>query len=559
MANIQGAPNLTGQQALVIDPNSGMRQAIGAGLNDCGVTQIDYVSRLADAMARLGQTPYDIVLSEFDLGGGLDGVHLFEACHRHQLLKPSCVFMVVTGERRSSQVMSAAELAPDGYLLKPFSSADFVQRLMIALARKAQLRPIDEATRTGDYLAAIAACDAVQPQPDTLARAKGRLLTLLGEHVQARDFYREVLASRDAPWAMLGLARSQFALRQYDEAQLLYERVRTEHDLVIEAYDGLARTLQALGDAQGAQAVLADAVQRSPLVAQRQRALGRLALRNGERAVAEGALAQAVELARTAITRDPAVYSELARAQLANADVLGAQRTAAQVKRDFRHDEVALVVSDLIEGEAFAALKERDKAERSLTAARERLDAMADVPAGVLLELAHSCYARRDVESGERYVKHALRVRNDDAEVAGAVEALYHGIGRPELAAPLIQSANQDIVEVNNEAVRAANAGDYAGAAERFISALETLPGNLQVLLNAANALLVCVNKAGWDVRYMETAQQYLERARRLDPSNGKARQLQDAFRRTQRRYGVDAALLQNDAAPPAPSVDSKA
>ena len=555
MANAPGVPDLTGQQALVIDPNSGMRQAIGAGLNECGVTQIDFVGRLPDALARLAQTPYDIVLSEFDLGAGLDGVHLFEACQRHQLLKPSCVFMVVTGERRSSQVMSAAELAPDGYLLKPFSSADFVQRLSMALARKAQLRPIDAATRTGDYLAAITACDAQQPMPDALARAKGRLLSLLGEHDKARDFYREILAGRDAPWAMLGLARAQFALKQYDEAGLLYERIKNQHELVIEAYDGLARTLQAQGDAKAAQAVLADAVQRSPLVAQRQRALGRLALRNGESATAEAALAQAVELARTAINRDPAVYAELARAQLANADVLGAQRTAAQVKRDFRHDEVALAVCDLIEGEAFAALKEKDKAARALANARERLDAMADPPAGVLLELAQSCYRNRDAEGGERYVKHALRVRNDDAELAGAVEALYHGIGQPELAAPLIQSANQDIVEVNNEAVRAANAGDYVGAAERFISALETLPGNLQVLLNAANALLVCVNKAGWDVRYMETAQRYLERARKLDPANGKARQLQDAFRRTQRRYGVDVAMPQSEP----PTLDTKA
>ncbi|WP_051710675.1 response regulator [Andreprevotia chitinilytica] len=543
MAAIAGAPNLHGQLALVIDPASGMRQAIGAGLNDCGVTQIDYVSRLPDAMARLGQTPFDIVLAEFDLGGGLDGVHLFEACQRHQLLKPSCVFMVVTGERRLSQVMSAAELAPDGYLLKPFSSADFVQRLQLALARKAMLRPIDEQTRAGDYMAAIEKCDAIQPMPDPLLRAKGRLLTLLGDHAGARDFYREVLAGREVAWAMMGLARSQFSLKQYDEARVLYERVKLEHELVMEAYDGLARTMQAQGDMAAAQAVLEEATRRSPLVALRQRALGRLALRNDVNNVAQAALEQAVELSRTAMNRDPAVYAELARAQIANSDVLGAQRTVERVKRDFRHEEMALVVADLIDSAAQTALGEKEKAMRAITVARERIDEMADPPAGVLLELAQACFAVRDVDAGEAYVKHALRVRNEDADIASTVEALYHGLGRPEVAAQLIQSANQDIIEVNNEAIRAANSGDYTGAAERFISALETLPGNLQVLLNASNALLVCVNKEGWDARYMELSQEYLARARKLDPANGKARQLLDVYRRTQRRYGVDVIL----------------
>ncbi len=61
------------------------------------------------------------------------------------------------------------------------------------------------------------------------------------------------------------------------------------------------------------------------------------------------------------------------------------------------------------------------------------------------------------------------------------------------------------------------------------------------MLLNAANTLLTCVNQEGWNERYMTLVHQYLQRVRRLDPANGKARQLNEAFRRTQFRYGIDA------------------
>lgn len=88
-------------------------------------------------MARINAHGYDVVLCEYDLGQGFDGLHLFESCQQHQLLKPSCIFMMVTGERRLAQVMGAVELVPDGYLLKPFSGAEFANRIARRSSAKA--------------------------------------------------------------------------------------------------------------------------------------------------------------------------------------------------------------------------------------------------------------------------------------------------------------------------------------------------------------------------------------------------------------------------------------
>ncbi|WP_255991478.1 response regulator [Chitinolyticbacter albus] len=550
MAEIRRPPTLAGGRALVIDRASEMRAALGRGLNELGIVEIDFAARSADAVARLNQSGYDIVLCEFDLGQGFDGIHLFETCQRHQLLKPSTIFMVVTGERRVAQVMSAAELAPDDYLLKPFSGGELIARIERAMRRKGHFRVIDEAVRAGDYLAALAACDTALTGDDLtevagFRRMKGRLLAQIGEHASARDLYRELLAEHEVVWALLGLGRAQFALHQYGEAQQCFERVRVEHELVIEAYDWLARTLVAQGDAAGAQAVLAEAAAKSPLVAQRQRALGRLAHRNGDLATAETGINQAIELARTSFWRDPALYGELARVQLERGDPGAARRTAARLKHDFRGDAAAGVVQQLIAAAVTEELggdsrAERDKARQMLEEACAELDAIDDAPASVLLEVAHACYARRMREVGEGYARAALRSSHDDMELIASVEGLYRAIGEPETGTALVRAATADILELNNEAVRAAQSGDLAGAAERFVTALESLSGNVQVLLNAVNAILALVNRDGWHAQYMALAHTYLVRARKLDPGNGKARQLLDAYRRTLRRYGVD-------------------
>ncbi|WP_375592024.1 tetratricopeptide repeat protein [Chitiniphilus eburneus] len=550
MAEQQRFPSLSGGRALVIDRASEMRAALGQGLAACGIANVDYVARVSDALARLNQSSYDIVLCEYDLGQGFDGVNLFETSQRHQLLKPSTIFMVITGERRLAQVMSAAELAPDDYLLKPFSGGELISRIERALRRKGRFRVIDDAVRVGDYLAAVSACDEVlaAEAPDAIEfrRMKGRLLAQVGEHSAARDLYRELLAERDAPWALLGLGRAQFSLQQYDEAQQCFERVKQENELVIEAYDWLARTMVAQGDPKTAQEVLQDAARRSPLVAQRQRALGGLAHRNGDLAAAEAGLAQAIELSRGSFWRDPATYGELARVQLERGDIGAARRTSTRLKHDFRGDAAADVLLQLVDAAVTEQMGgdsklERDKARQKLKEACEQLETLDDVPAGVLLEAAHACYARRQRDQGEAFVRKALRSSHDDTELLARVEGLYQALGEPETGSSLIAAATQDILELNNEAVRAVQAGDLAGAAQRFVGALESLPGNVQVLLNAVHTILSLINRDGWNPQYMLLAEQYLARAKRLDPANGKTRQLIDAYRRTQRRYGVDA------------------
>jgi DNA-binding response OmpR family regulator len=87
-------------------------------------------------LRQVGRTPFDIILSDYLLEDGRDGQQLLEELRQQHLVPLSTVFMMITSERAYHNVVSVAELAPDDYLIKPFTADDLHGRLVRALYRK---------------------------------------------------------------------------------------------------------------------------------------------------------------------------------------------------------------------------------------------------------------------------------------------------------------------------------------------------------------------------------------------------------------------------------------
>ncbi|MBP7581448.1 MAG: response regulator, partial [Vogesella sp.] len=126
----------TKKQFLVVDCVPEMQRAMSMTLQSFGAEKVEYAGKASDALVKLMRYDFDVVLCDYDLGGGSDGLYLYEEAKERNLLKQSCVFMIVSGERRAAKVLSAAELAPDGYLLKPFTGEELAKRLEVAMRRR---------------------------------------------------------------------------------------------------------------------------------------------------------------------------------------------------------------------------------------------------------------------------------------------------------------------------------------------------------------------------------------------------------------------------------------
>jgi len=56
---------------------------------------------------------YDIVLSDYNLGGNIDGQHILETTRKNYSLDHSAIFMMITADTTYESVVSAVEYEPD--------------------------------------------------------------------------------------------------------------------------------------------------------------------------------------------------------------------------------------------------------------------------------------------------------------------------------------------------------------------------------------------------------------------------------------------------------------
>lgn len=527
---------------LVIDAVQEMRSAMNATLSSFGVTKIEYSHRATEAIGMVKRGDYDVILCDFDLGHGYDGLHLLEELKHRNLIKPSAIFMIVTGERRSRMVISAAELAPDDYLLKPFTGEELKQRLDRIYNKKVEFESLDAAMLNEDYFKALNECNERIGRKDPFLidflKMKGKIALTIGDYGQARDTYQMVLNAREIPWAKVGLAKALFHLKDYPASRALFEGILAENDRVMEAYDWLAKLHQAEHEHQEAQATLQKALDLSAANVSRQKKLGEVAMRNGDFETAAKSFQQTINIAKYSFWRDAGDYSSLAKAHLGAGNVNEAAKAAADVRREFRYDAKAEMLATVMETQVAIKQGNDSRAQQILNKAKQQFASLGDeVPDQFALELAEVCYHLGEDAAAGEIVQKLVRNHHEDTAMLERVSAMYEAVGKPELGQEMIENTAKAIVGINNEAVRMAQSGDLEGAVQKFIKAVDEMPANVQVMLNAVNAMLAYVSRLGWHQEYMELAQAYLERVKALEPASVKYLKLKDAYQTARRRF----------------------
>ncbi|MBV8678846.1 MAG: response regulator [Aquitalea sp.] len=534
---------------LIIDSLPEMQRALAMTLASFGADKVEYASKASDALAKMAKFEFDVVLCDYDLGNGYDGLYLFEEVKERNLIKQSCVFMIVTGERRAQRVISAAELAPDDYLLKPFTGEVLSQRLEKAMRRREAFRVVDEAVMRHEYLAAIDACSRKISQRGEFTldfmKLKGSLAQKIGDFDTARSLYMEVLRLKPLAWAKLGLAKSLTGLKSYDEAKLLFEEVLTDNGRVMEAYDWLAKLHRIHHDLDGAQSTLEKATMLSPVVLRRQKQLAEVALLNKDLETAEAACEETLNIAKYTWHRSPTHYAMLARVQLARGETGTAARTLGNLRRDYRYNETGEWMCTVIDSQLQTKLGNREKARGLLLDAEQRYQTLVDtLPPDAQMEFARACFAQGKQEAGNAAMRDLVRNNHDNEELLATIGGMFEEVGLGEMGRQLIAENVQSVLELNNQAVREAQAGRFEQAIERFVKAHEEMPHNVQVMLNLTNATMAYVHGSGWHESHMRRAYDMLVQVREQSPTNIKFQKILKAWRQLVEKMGKPQWVL---------------
>ena len=531
---------LDGLTALIIEPHQGMRASIHNMLNLCGLTKIEHAGASNVAIKHLTVKPFDLILCEYDLDGGQDGQQLLEDLRHHKIIPLSTMFFMVTAEGNFGKVISAAELTPTDYILKPFTADRLLERIAKALEKRNAFMPIYQLMEVGNQRDAIDACVAGMKTHPRYAidfmRLRAELHMVLGEPAEAEPIYQQLFDAKQIGWARLGVAKTLFLRERYGEAREILELLVENNKKFVDAYDWLARTLAAMGDMAASQAVLADAVSVSPHAVRRLRKLGEVALETGDTEMAEKMLKQVVSKAKYSEFRDPEDHVKLVQTLVRKGDPVQAAAVIRDLDKSMGGQRNTSACSAISSALVHEYTGNETRLAESLSAALAACKDSQGLSADMKMELARNCLQNNMEEGAQEVMREVMRNAPNNAAMAKAM-SVFEKAGKPDLAATIANESRQSIAEMVAAGANKAKEGDYRGAVALMVEAVNKVPDNPQVVFNAAVAVLKCLENMGWEERLGQYALSLIDTVRRLDPVNPKLPALAGLHQQILKKY----------------------
>lgn len=520
--------DLSSKYGLFIDDVPEMRSTVRIQMADAGLEKCDVVRNIKEAMDKLAGRKYDIILCDYNLGQGTDGQQFLEMLRRRKMLPLSVAFIMITGESSYEHVATAAEYAPDDYLLKPFTAETLRQRLERVFDRKAALAPIyRELARPGHRHQALAACDELLAAKTRYSldvlRQKGELLLAMHRTDEALALYQEVLKQRSTPWAEVGKARALIANGHEEAARSELELALEAYPNYLAAYDTLAAVVEK-HDKATAQRIVERALSVAPST-QRQRHIGALALENRDFARAETAFRRAVDKDRSGFFKEHGDYAGLAKAYAEQGKTREALTAARNMSQHFPRTPELVARQAAVESQVHARSGNAALAQAAMETALATMRT-ADLDPDTSLEVAQACFVTGKREQATEIIRSVAEEHHDDDRIfAGALD-VFTAAGMAEEGSALLDETRRRMIRLNNDAVGLAKSGHLNEAIAMLRTAADRLPHNAQIAINAAAAMMMRMQEKGTDVGQLALARRYLKRARNIDADHP---QLDDA------------------------------
>ena len=404
-------------------------------------------------------------------------------------------------------------------------------RLMKLMEKKDSLAEISKALQKQDHLTAIKLCDKqLQNKPKNrleLLKLKGELLEILGDYDKAITLYEELLKERSILWASLGLGRIQYCQRHFEQAKAVFENLIKENAAFVTAYDWLAKTLEKLGDSKQSQKVLTEAVAKSPKTILRQRSLAEISFKNRDFDTSESAFKKAVRIGKNSCYKNPTDYTGLAKTLVEKDSPIEALKVVASIKQEFHENTGADLQAAVLEGMIYQRQDQREQCEKAINKA---LDHYSKQPDGlsheVTMDLAKVCFSAGQKEKGHELIKQLICDHHENEDILSQAKQLYSDVGMEQEGNDLISLAYKEVVEINNRGVKLATEGKFEESIELFVKAAKAMPNNLTINLNAAQTLIMQMQKTNSSKSDPNLAGIYLDRVRTINPANEKLQKL---------------------------------
>jgi len=527
---------LKGKKALIVEDFFSFRNTIKKMVKSFGLTDIDEAADGKEAIARLSQKKYDIILCDYNLGPGKDGQQVLEEARHREYIDYSTVFIMATAENTMDMFMGAIEYEPDDYMVKPFTRETLERKLRDWVNKKENLKDIERAFAKKDYEKVITLCDGlISGNPKNLAqlfKLKGEALIRKGDYPEAATFYEKVLTMGNMPWAILNLGKIRYIIGDYDEAKAIFQGLIAENDKIVSAHDWLAKVHEKTGNTQEAQKILQDAVRISPKAILRQKALGDVAYKNKDLAVAEQSFKEAVKQGKHSFFKSASDYTSLAKVLVDKNEPQEGLSVLSEAGREFTDSTEAALQISVTEVLTLKKMNREEDAKKALDKVSKLTAKLpGKMSTDVELDLAKALISSGDEKTGNAIIRRLVQSNHEDLELISTVQNVYKDLNIGDKGQQIIAVAREEVITLNNNGVRLVKEGNFAEAIKLFDQAVDNLPDNKIINANAAQAFIVFMKKKGRNTDLLKKTKECLDRVNTIDPAYKNLRTLMTAYK----------------------------
>lgn len=487
-----------------------MRDQIRQSMSNVGCKRFKAVATVQLALETLRKEQFDLILCDYNLGENTNGQQFLEYIRTRDLISRNTLFTMITGEQTYQKVMIVAECAPDDYLLKPFTPTQLNARIDRLVDRQEVLQGIDRASDMKRWDLVIAECDRLLASRSKYVfdalKIKGTALLKSDRAKDARRHYEQVLQQKPLGWAKVGLAKAMEAEGDIDDACALLQEIIAESPLVMQAYDLLAKVLANSDRQEQAMEVLQAAGEISPGTMSRLRTLSTLAIGLGRHEVAEQVMSNALKINKHSPLRNAGDYALLSRA-LSSQKKSEAALDALRLAQKSFNDAASKIMLTATECIVYQQSGDHTKAAEALTKASAA--DLTGISSEITMSVAEAMIAMGRDKDAYSLIKQAIQNNPTDNALMQKVKAVLGSAGNSQLAEEIIASSRREIIQLNNEGVRQAGAGELDEAVALLSAAADRLPNNLQIVGNAALALARHMARHGVESDRMSTCLRY--------------------------------------------------
>lgn len=519
---------------LIIDDSNPVRTWLRATVANFGVLSIHTASSYYDGLNKLKQHEYDVVLCDYYLSDRRDGQQLLEEVRRAKIIPISTIFFMITGESKYKHVFSAAELAPDDYLLKPITPHLLWNRLEKAFKKRHELNKVYELYDNKRYAECYSLCQRKIQEKSKfsldLIRIEGDCLLAEGKSSDAFALYQKVLEVQPLPWAKLGLAKALFNQSEFNESTKLLEELIEESPDYMQAKDLLTKGYIETERVDEAANLMKSSMSRNPKALHRHRDAIKIAALTGDGEMHLQAYSLLHEHGRGSSFVTPEDFAAYADVLLAHSGD-NAATLIAELKSDlvdsYGTDANAGWAKAMLDFSHARATNNQPEIERQYKRLiSNTLDGASALQQEALVKAA---LVVGDTETAMRIGTQMLNAYCGNAERTTSIMNVLGNGGMKEQAEEAARKISKDMIDINNRAVMMAKGGNLYQAMVDLIDAAAK-SGNLIIIINAAKAINAWLKTKGEDSELREKMESFVRLARDRDPENKKLAELESAM-----------------------------